>query len=396
MDGERISAVKLSLFGKGALKLLPEELKKMEVHRALIVTDTFLYENGTASQVGATLLEAEVEYAIFYEVKSNPTVEVVNNCIKVARTLQVDCIVAVGGGSAIDTAKAVSVVVANGGRIEEYEGVNKSRRPGIPIVAVNTTAGTGSEVTAFYIVTDSVRHSKMAMIDSNCMVAIAINDVNLMLSMPPELTAATGMDALTHAIEALFSIRATPLTDKDAIWAMEVIYAYLPQAVLNGRDEQARRMMAYAQNVAGMAFSNAGLGMIHSMAHALGGYYNLPHGICNAILLPYVLEFMGDYSEVQPRFEVLLKAFKMPQGYCLGYRQIVRQSIVAIRKLLEQIGIVPHLRALEKVEPKDFEILAEQAIKDTCMKDAFIKPTKEQIIKVYEKAYEGNRNKIVK
>ncbi|MFR2847880.1 MAG: iron-containing alcohol dehydrogenase [Hungatella hathewayi] len=208
---ERIDAVGLSFFGKGAIRQLPAELKKMGIRRALVVTDRFLYETGVAERVGRVLLEGNTEYAIYYQVQPNPTVQVVNECLMAARTLEVDILVAVGGGSAIDTAKAVSIVMANGGSVEDYEGTGKSARPGIPIVAVNTTAGTGSEVTSFYIVTDTEKHSKMAMVDTNCMVRIAINDIDFMMSMPPKLTASTGMDALTHALEAVLSVRATPL-----------------------------------------------------------------------------------------------------------------------------------------------------------------------------------------
>ena len=218
---ERINAVKTSFFGKGAIRLLGPELQKMGIRRALLVTDRFLYDSGAAARVGQVLSDAGVEYAVYYNVQPNPTVQV-----------------------------------------------------------VNTTAGTGSECTSFYIVTDPVRHSKMAMVDPNCMVSIAVNDTDFMSSMPPKLTAATGMDALTHAIEAALSKNANPLTDKDAYWAMQAIVQNLPRAVANGQDEAARTMMAYAENVAGMAFSNAGLGMVHAMAHALGGHTTTCPTVC--------------------------------------------------------------------------------------------------------------------
>ena len=305
---ERINAVKTSFFGKGAIRLLGPELQKMGIRRALLVTDRFLYDSGAAARVGQVLSDAGVEYAVYYNVQPNPTVQVVNDCIAAARTLQVQLLVALGGGSAIDTAKAASIVVACGGTVEQYEGENKSSKPGLPIVAVNTTAGTGSECTSFYIVTDPVRHSKMAMVDPNCIVSIAVNDTDFMSSMPPKLTAATGMDALTHAIEAALSKNANPLTDKDAYWAMQAIVQNLPRAVANGQDEAARTMMAYAENVAGMAFSNAGLGMVHAMAHALGGHYNLPHGVCNAVLLPYVLAFNSRSPVCRERFMTIATA----------------------------------------------------------------------------------------
>jgi len=386
---DQINAVKTTFFGKGAVKMLVPELRKMGIKRGLIVTDNFLYETGAATKVGEVLLEADVEYAIYYQVQPNPTIDVVEECIKAAKTLQVDLLVAVGGGSAIDTAKAVSIVVANGGNVEQYEGINKSSKEGIPIVAVNTTAGTGSECTTFYIVTDPVRHSKMAMIDTNCMVSIAVNDIDFMSSMPPKLTAATGMDALTHAIEARLSVGANPVTDKDALWAMEAIYQYLPRAVKNGADEEARTMMAYAQNVAGMAFSNAGLGMVHAMAHSLGGHYNLPHGVCNAILLPYVLEFNGTAQEVKNRFPAIAKAFHLPGCESMTFDQALKESIKAVRVLSANVGIPHSLSELNKIDPSHFGDLADLALKDACMRENQIQPSRMQVIEVYQNAFNG-------
>lgn len=386
---ERIDAVKLSLFGIGAIRQLPAELKKMGIRRALVVTDRFLYESGAADRVGEALLEGDVEYAVYYQVQPNPTVTVVNECIEAARALQVDLLVAVGGGSAIDTAKAVSIVTANGGRVEDYEGQGKSRTAGIPIVAVNTTAGTGSEVTSFYIVTDPVKHSKMAMVDTNCMVRIAVNDVDFMMSMPPKLTAATGMDALTHAIEALLARRATPYTDKDALWAAETVYRYLPAAYKNGQDEEARTMMAYAEHAAGMAFSNAGLGMVHAMAHALGGAYNLPHGVCNAVLLPFVLEYNGAVPEAARRFGALVRAFHLPGAEKMQDGRAVAEGIRAVRELSKTVGIPQSLRSFEQVRPEDFEGLARLAVKDTCMSDNLVMPDPSDVVAVYQRAFFG-------
>jgi len=386
---ERISAVKTTFFGKGAVNLLSPELRKMGIKRGLIVTDKFLFESGAADKVGNVLLDAGVEYAIYYDVKPNPTVDVVNECIAAARALEVDLLVAVGGGSAIDTAKAVSIVVANGGSVEQYEGVNKSAQPGIPIVAINTTAGTGSECTTFYIVTDPVRHSKMTMVDTNCMVSIAVNDVDFMSSMPPKLTAATGMDALTHAIEAYLSVGASPVTDKDAFWAMETIFKYLPIAVADGNNEEARTMMAYAENVAGLAFSNAGLGMVHAMAHALGGHYNLPHGVCNAVLLPYVMEFNSQNPVVRERFKGIVKAFGLPNWEKMSADEAVVQGIAAIHAMNRVVGIAGSLKELDKVKPNDFEALANLAVKDSCMRSNQIDASVNQVISTYQRAYNG-------
>ena len=384
---ERINAVPTSFFGKGAINLLPAELQKMGLKRGLIVTDKFLYESGAAVKVGQKLLEAGAAYAIYYDVKPNPTVDVVNACINAAKALQVDFLVAVGGGSAIDTSKAVSIVLANGGTVEQYEGINKSRVHGLPIVAINTTAGTGSEVTSFYIVTDTARHSKMVMSDTNCMVTIAINDIDFMMSMPPSLTAATGMDVMTHAIEAVCSRRATPLTDKDAVWSITKVKDYLPRACENGNDEDARTMMAYAENIAGMAFSNGGLGMVHAMAHSLGGFYNLPHGVCNAVLLPNVMEFNGQDPEGKKRFQKVAKALELSGAETMSPEESVKASVAYIRGLNKTVGIAEYLKDLKGVKPEDFPALADLALHDSCMADNIMTPSKEQVIAVYQKAY---------
>ena len=379
----RINSVRTSFFGKGAVSMLVPELVKMDVHRALIVTDPFLYKSGAADYVGKALAEAGMVYAVYYQVQPNPTVHVVNDCITAARMLQVDLLVAVGGGSAIDTAKAVSIVTANGGRVEDYEGVNKSARPGIPIVAVNTTAGTGSECTSFYIVTDPERHSKMAMVDPNCMVTIAVNDIELMMSMPPKLTASTGLDALTHAIEALLAKNATPMTDRDALWAMETVWQWLPRAVRDGSDEEARTQMAYAEYTAGMAFSNAGLGMVHAMAHALGGHSNLPHGVCNATLLPYVTEFNAEHSAAaRARMARISKALSLldERPYTL---------VRALRSMAMDLGIPGTLKEMGGVSPADFGTLAELAVRDACMADNLYTPARDEVIGVYENAWSG-------
>ena len=375
---ERINAVKTTFFGKGAVKLLGPELKKMGIRRALLITDRGLYQSGLADKVAKVLSDAGIEYAVYYDVKPNPSVLIVNECLSAARAIDAKVLIALGGGSAIDTAKAVSIVMANGGRVEQYEGSNKSVRAGLPLVAINTTAGSGSECTSYYIVTDPVRKSKMAMEDVNCMVSIAVNDIDFMSSMPPKLTAATGMDALTHAIEAVFAKGATPITDKDAVWAINTVVNNLAAAVHNGADEHARTMMAYAENVAGMAFSNAGLGMVHAMAHALGGHYNLPHGVCNAVLLPYVLRFDLGRMAFEERFMTVARAMGV------GSAQGVIDKIISINTY---IGIPGRLSELDGVKPEDFKELAALAMHDTCMKSNLIEVTNQDVIKVYREAY---------
>lgn len=383
--GHRISAVKTSFFGQGSVKMLGPEIRKLGIRRALIVTDSFLAGNGAADRVRAVLEESGAACALFDRVQPNPTVQVVNECIARAKETGAELLAAVGGGSAIDTAKAASIVLKNGGRVEDYEGVNKSREPGIPIAVVNTTAGTGSECTTFYIVTDPSRGTKMAMIDPNCMVAIAVNDIDFMLSMPPKLTASTGLDALTHAIEAACAAGANPYTDHDAYWAITAVTEYLPRAVRNGKDPEAREMMAYAENIAGMAFSNAGLGMVHAMAHALGGHSNLPHGVCNAVLLPYVLRYNSRDPEIRRRLERVAEAMHLPE----------RTPEAVIRKthqMAVELGIPPTLReaAAGKVTPEAFGTLANLALRDSCMATNLITPTRGEVIQTYENAWNGN------
>ena len=381
----RVNMISTNFFGAGAIELLRGEIMKKGFRKALVITDSFLFESKVADQICTELAGAGVHSFIYYGVKPNPTVEIVNEALSVAADIKPDFIVALGGGSAIDTCKAVGIVLANGGRVEDYEGVNKSSEKSLPVVAVNTTAGTGSEVTTFYVITDEKRHSKMVMVDTNCSVWIAINDTNLMKSMPQSLTAATGMDAMTHAIEAVLSNEATPFTDKDALWAITAIKEHLPRAVKNGDDMNSREMMAYAQYSAGLAFSNAGLGMVHAMAHSLGGFYNLPHGVCNAVLLPHVMEFNAGDEKTHYDFKKIYGALEL-KGALYSSRASVAQTINEIKKLSHEVGIPASLSDLG-VREEDFRALAELALQDTCMPSNPVKPTIDQIIDVYRKAW---------
>ena len=252
-------------------------------------------------------------------------------------------------------------------------------------MAINTTAGTASEITRFCIITDTARKVKMAIVDWRVTPKIAVNDPELMKGMPPSLTAATGMDAMTHAIEAYVSTDANVLTDSAALMAVKMIYQYLPKAVANGDYMKARDKMAYAQYLAGIAFNNASLGYVHAMAHQLGGMYNLPHGVCNAILLPYVEEFnlIGNLN----RFRDLAEAMgEKIEGLSTG--DAAAKAIQAIRTISRQVGIPASLKELG-VKPEDFGIMAENAMKDVCCLTNPRKATKEQVIEIYRRAYEG-------
>ena len=255
----------------------------------------------------------------------------------------------------------------------------------MPLMAVNTTAGTASEITRFCIITDTTRKVKMAIVDWRVTPQIAINDPELMKGMPPSLTAATGMDALTHAIEAYVSSNANPLTDAAAIMAIQMINHYLPKAVANGGYMKARDKMAYAQYLAGIAFNNASLGYVHAMAHQLGGYYNLPHGVCNAILLPYVMKFnlIGNTY----RYKQIALAMGV-QGGGHSDREIAEMGIENIKRMSSLLGIPANLKGLG-VRPEDFEVMAENAQKDVCCMTNPRTATKDQVIEVYRQAYEG-------
>lgn len=374
-----------NVFGEGSVAETGHLMKSLGGTKAMIVTDEFLASNPMTTRIQAILKEAGVDSAVFGKAEPNPKDTNVVEGETFYHENRCDCILSLGGGSSHDCAKGIGLVASNGGKIADYEGVDKAHEALPPLVAVNTTAGTASEITRFCIITDTARKVKMCIVDWRVTPAIAINDPELMVGMPSSLTAATGMDALTHAVEAYVSTDANPLTDAAAIKAIDKIVHYLPQAVANGDYMKARSEMAYAQYLAGVAFNNASLGYVHAMAHQLGGYYNLPHGVCNAILLPYVEEFnlIGNLN----RFRDLAEAMgEQIQGLSTG--DAAAKAIQAIRTISRQVGIPANLKMLG-VKPEDFEIMAENAMKDVCCLTNPRKATKEQIIEIYRRAYEG-------
>ncbi len=372
-----------NLFGEDSVQEAGTLLQSLGGKKAMIVTDSFLATSGMAEDIQKILDEASVESVIFGGAEPNPKDTNVEDGLKVFNENQCDSIISLGGGSSHDCAKAIALVASNGGNIRDYEGVDKSTNPLCPMIAINTTAGTASEITRFCIITDTSRHVKMAIVDWRVTPQIAINDPKLMVGMPPSLTAATGMDALTHAIEAYVSTDANPLTDAAAQMAITMITQYLPKAVANGTYMKARDKMAYGQYLAGIAFNNASLGYVHAMAHQLGGFYNLPHGVCNAILLPHVEEFnlIGNAN----RFRDIAKAMgENIDG--LSTMEAARKAIAAIRQLSSQVGIPQNLRSLG-VKEEDFEIMAENAMKDVCQVTNPRKATKEQIVEIFKAAF---------
>jgi len=332
------------------------------LRKALIVTDQGLARAGVAERIAGLLAMRDIDAVVFDGARPNPTIANVEAGLAVLQREHCDCIVSLGGGSPHDCAKGIALCATNGGRISDYEGVDRSTKPQLPLIAINTTAGTASEMTRFCIITDEARHVKMAIVDRNVTPILSVNDPALMVAMPKGLTAATGMDALTHAIEAYVSTAATPITDACALKAISLISDNLRQAVADGSDLQVRENMAYAQFLAGMAFNNASLGFVHAMAHQLGGLYDLPHGVCNAVLLPHVQRFNAKVSS--PRLRDVAKA--MGIKVCgLDAEQGAGAAISAIEHLAVAVGIPAGLAELG-ARMQDVPLLAENALKDAC------------------------------
>ncbi|MDD1012640.1 L-threonine dehydrogenase [Pseudomonas rubra] len=332
------------------------------LRKALIVTDAGLARAGIAERIAEMLAMRDIDSAIFDGAKPNPSIANVEQGLALLQRERCDCVISLGGGSPHDCAKGIALCATNGGHIRDYEGVDRSAKPQLPLIAINTTAGTASEMTRFCIITDEARHVKMAIVDRNVTPLLSVNDPALMVGMPKGLTAATGMDALTHAIEAYVSTAATPITDACAIKAIELISANLCQAVADGSDLKARENMAYAQFLAGMAFNNASLGYVHAMAHQLGGFYDLPHGVCNAVLLPHVQRFNASVSAA--RLRDVAKALGVDVSG-MSAEQGSDAALAAIEQLSQAIDIPPGLAVLGAKEA-DIPTLASNALKDAC------------------------------
>lgn len=372
----------VSLFGPGCSKEIGDKAKEIGAKKALIVTDQGLYKAGVADKIAAYLSEAGVQSHIYPGAEPNPTDKNVHDGVDVYNAQGCDSIISLGGGSSHDCAKGIGLVTAGGGHIRDYEGVNKSTVPMTPLIAVNTTAGTASEMTRFCIITNTDTHVKMAIVDWRCTPLIAIDDPKLMIAKPAGLTAATGMDALTHAIEAYVSTAANPITDACAEKAIRMIQQWLRQAVANGENIEARDAMSYAQYLAGMAFNNASLGYVHAMAHQLGGFYNLPHGVCNAILLPHVCEF--NMIACPDRYADIAR-FMGCNVEGLTTTEAAAVAIDAIRELSQDVGIPSGLAELN-VKAEDFDIMATNAQKDACMLTNPRKATHAQVVEIFAAA----------
>lgn len=372
----------VNVIGQHSVKDAMDFIAERGFKRALIVTDRGLSGLKIPAALCRELTQRGVGSIVYDETHPNPTTANVEAGLALLRQNECDCVISLGGGSPHDCAKGIALVAANGGDIRDYEGLDQSKLPQLPMVAINTTAGTASEMTRFCIITDEKRLIKMAIVDKHVTPLMSVNDPALMMGMPPSLTAATGMDALTHAIEAYVSTAATPITDACALKAISMIAQALPMAVEHGDNESAREAMAWAQFMAGMAFNNASLGYVHAMAHQLGGFYDLPHGVCNAVLLPHVQSFNSKVAAERLRdcagaMGVPVKGMDAEQG--------AQACIDAIKALAARVKIPAGLSELG-VKEDDIPVLATNALKDACGLTNPVQATHEEIMGIFRSA----------
>lgn len=351
-----------SYFGRGSRTELVPEIQKRGFRKILVVTDKSLIECGLVQKVTSLLDEARIHYLVYADVKPNPTITNVLDGVAVCKKFKADAIVTVGGGSAMDTAKGISIMITNPKRtMQSLEGVSNTANKGLPIIALPTTAGTASEVTINYVITDEERQVKMVCVDPNDLPIVAIIDSELMESMPKSLAAATGLDALTHAVEGYITKGANLMSDMFHMEAIKLIFANLEKAV-NKKDPEAIEKMSYAQYIAGMGFSNVGLGIVHSMAHQLGAVYDTPHGIANAMLLPVVMKFNGKVCSDKFK-EILIGLGEDVKG--LTKAQIIDLFVEKIKNLSKAVGVTQTI-ADYGCKKEDIEMLSQKAMEDAC------------------------------
>ncbi len=375
-----------SYFGRGAREELATEIKNRGFKKVFLVSDKSLVEAGVCSKVEEVLNNAGVPYDLYDEIKPNPTIKNVLDGVDACKKSKADLIVAVGGGSSIDTAKGISIVMTNPERadIKSLNGASNTVNRGMPLIALPTTAGTAAEVTINYVITDEDAKIKMVCVDPNDIPILAIVDSELMASMPKSLAAATGMDALTHAVEGYITKAHNDMSDMFHMQAIKMIFKYLPLAV-NEKDPVAVEKMGMAQYIAGMGFSNVGLGIVHSMAHQLGAVYDTPHGIANAMLLPTVMRFNGEDSATAGRFREILVNIGRPDAEHLNDQDVINTFVWMISELSKAVGITTTIKDYGAKE-EDFEMLAEKAMNDPCKPGNPREVTKEDFIELYRRA----------
>lgn len=365
-------------------KILQRRLKKEILKKVFLVSDKSLVQAGVTAKVEEILKNAEIDYTLYDEIKPNPTIKNVTDGVEACKNAKADVIVAVGGGSSMDTAKGVSIVMTNPDRadIKSLNGASNTVNRGMPVIALPTTAGTAAEVTINYVITDEDRKIKMVCVDPNDIPIVAIIDSELMASMPKSLAAATGMDALTHAVEGYITKAHNEISDMFHMKAIKMIFEYLPAAV-NDKDKKAIEMMGMAQYIAGMGFSNVGLGIVHSMAHQLGAVYDTPHGIANAMLLPTVMRFNGEVCA--DRFREILMNIGRPDAEHLNDQDVINTFVWMISELSKKVGITQTIKDYGAKE-EDLEMLAEKAMEDPCKPGNPREVSKEEFIELYRKA----------
>ncbi len=381
---ERFILNETSYFGRGARAELANEIKTRGFNKVLVVTDQTLLDCGVAGKVISVLEEAGIAFEVYSDVKPNPTVKNVQDGVNKCREVGADVIVTVGGGSAMDTAKGISIIMTNPDRYDvvSLNGLSNTVNKGMPVIALPTTHGTAAEVTINYVITDESRQVKMVCVDPHDIPVLAIVDSELMESLPKGTAAATGLDALTHAVEGYITKAHNTMSDMFHMRAIELIFENLPKAV-NEKDPAAIENMALAQYMAGMGFSNVGLGIVHSMAHQLGAVYDTPHGVANAIILPTVMRFNGEVCA--DRFREILCHIGRPDAKDLNDQDVINTFVWMIQELSKSVGVTQTVKDTGCKE-EDIEMLAEKAMEDPCMPGNPREVTKEDFIRLYKEA----------
>ena len=374
----RISLNPVSYHGAGAVSEVVSEIKAHNFHKAFVASDPDLVKFGVTAKVTGLLDKAGIPFELYSNIKPNPTIENVKSGVEAFKKSGADCIVAVGGGSSMDTSKAIGIIIANPefADVRSLEGVAPTKNPCVPIIAVPTTAGTAAEVTINYVITDVEKERKFVCVDTHDMPIVAVVDPDMMSSMPKGLTAATGMDALTHAIEGYTTRAAWEMTDMFHLEAIRLISKYLCSAVKN--EKEGREGMALGQYIAGMGFSNVGLGIDHSMAHTLSAHYDTPHGVACASLLPIVMEFNRDYTG--EKYREIARAMGVEGVDAMSQEQYRDAAINAVKKLSADVCINPKN---DRIKAEDLDQLASDALKDACYPGNPREATKEQVIAMF-------------
>ena len=376
----RIVLNETSYHGAGAIKEIPGEVARRGLHKAFVCSDPDLVKFKVTDKVLNVLKESNLDYELYSDIKPNPTIENVQTGVAAFKASGADYIIAIGGGSSMDTAKAIGIIIANPEfeDVRSLEGVAPTKKPCVPIIAVPTTAGTAAEVTINYVITDVEKKRKFVCVDVHDISVVAVVDSDMMSTMPKGLTAATGMDALTHAIEGYITKAAWEMTDMFHLKAIEIISRSLRSAVKG--EKEGREGMALGQYIAGMGFSNVGLGIVHSMAHALGAVYDTPHGVANAILLPTVMRYNAEATG--EKYRDIANAMGVDGVDKMTLDEARKVACDAVAQLSKDVGIPENLKGIVKEEDIDF--LAQSAMDDACRPGNPKDPTKDDIIALYK------------